>query len=747
MTTFSNRGCRSNRGRWLALFVFLPLLFAPPLVAGKASAEKVTKLGAENSLKTGTAMGFVPFDVAFHHSSMRMKEQLDWLLKTKAFAKVRELPMVKEAIEKIHHEWQNNKDFTAARRFLQVKENQQLVAMLGDMVSDEIFVTGGANVTEFVNLLGTIFGSAMAAPMSALMEGHFDQESQNKARIQAVLEALKDAAAANSLHIPDFAIGFHIKDKDVAKAQLSRLENLLNFGLGFVPALKGKLKRAETAGGDFLTFTLDGQMVPWKEIPIKEFEEDPGDFDDLVKYLKNMKLTIGLGIKGDYVLLSFGESLKFVESMGQGKSLADRDEIKVLAPHAGNRLASVSYTSKALRVLSTGETEKKEESLEETIGGLLGFLDVSEEKREKLIKDLKAMIADFEKFQAKPGATVACSYLTEGGQESFSYDYSVYPTQDASKPLTLTHHLGGQPILGYVSRSKMGMEQWNTLVKWTKVAWKHVDDLAVAKLPEDWQEKYKDTMTWLGPLLGKFETTTRTKLLPALADSQFGIVLDGTLTSKQWFAQMPAADQPVPAPELGLLWGVSDAQLLKGAFQEYRQQANDLLGHIVEIAGGLIPDVKIPEPKTQTLSEGKAYFYALPENEEVGLDKQIQPAAGLSERAACLALSIKHVERLLKPSPLNYGKDLPFDLNRPASSTFVFDHLALQDALRPWLDYGLKQAMAQGDDAQKDEVKKYGPQIKTILECTRIFRRHVSMTYVENGVTVTRSFTAIKDID
>lgn len=738
--------------RWLVVLLALPLTMAPALLHGTPTglAARAKTLDGLATLKSGTSMGLMPADVAFYYSSLRLKEQFDWLMQTKAVAKIKDLPMVKEGLAALEDQFKNSPDFSPIRRFLNVKENQELVTLGLGMISEEIFIAGGKNTQAFLELAGTAFAAVQFAPLAALAEMKFDEQSQNKARVRALLDTLSEAADEEGLKIPDLLLGFKVKDKEQAKAQLKRLENLVMFAAGQVPELKDRLKRGEQAGGDFLVLTLDGGMIPWKEIDLKEFEEDPGDYDDLVEHLKKMKLTLSLGIKGDYVLLAVGESMAFIDSMGKGTSLAEHPEVKPLLAHAGKKLTSLSYTSKSLRMMSAYDPAEMHDLVDTLVesAGEFPFLELPEEKVQKLAKDLKEMFSDLAPFQTQPGAVVGCSFISERGQESFSYDYSKYPTADASKPLQLIQHLGGDPILAYVGRTKMGAESWANFAKWTAIGYKHFDELVAPKLPEEVQEKYKEVMAWAGPLFVKLEVTTRTKLLPALADQSGGFVLDAKLKSKQWFAEMPEAEEPLPAPELAFLWGVTDAELLKTAMGEYRATANEFLKKGVELAGGMVPELSIPEPQTQPFSGGAAYFYPLPEElDAVGLDKQVQPAAGLSAKLATFAFSLKHNERLHAATPLPYASSLPMDLKRPASSFFVFDFLALHEAAKPWIGYAVKQAEEDMGEADKAKLKEYLPQVRTIIDCTKILRRSVSLSYQENGLWVTHGFTEVKDID
>ena len=50
---------------------------------------------------------------------------------------------------------------------------------------------------------------------------------------------------------------------------------------------------------------LDGSMIPWDEVPlekIKELEAQPGDVQKIIDRLKQSKLVVALGVRGNYLL-------------------------------------------------------------------------------------------------------------------------------------------------------------------------------------------------------------------------------------------------------------------------------------------------------------------------------------------------------------------------------------------------------------------------------------------------------------
>ena len=84
----------------------------------------------------------------------------------------------------------------------------------------------------------------------------------------------------------------------------------------------------------YLTFSLDGSMIPWDEASLdefREFEATKGDVDKVVARLKEMTLVIAVGLRGDYLLVSIGSSTDVLARLGQGKHLAERPELAPLA--------------------------------------------------------------------------------------------------------------------------------------------------------------------------------------------------------------------------------------------------------------------------------------------------------------------------------------------------------------------------------------------------------------------------------
>ena len=79
------------------------------------------------------------------------------------------------------------------------------------------------------------------------------------------------------------------------------------------------------------------------------------------------------------------------------------------------------------------------------------------------------------------------------------------------------------------------------------------------------------------PLLDRLDRANRRMLIPSLADGQTGLVVNRKLASKQFVDTQPATEKPLPMIEPALIFGVSDADLLKKAMSDYRFVVNGLI--------------------------------------------------------------------------------------------------------------------------------------------------------------------------
>ena len=524
---------------------------------------------------------------------------------------------------------------------------------------------------------------------------------------------------------------------------MARLEKHVMPLVEQVPELKGRLKRTKIGAGDFLTLSLDGTMVPWHEIPIKEIEEEPGEFDEVFKKLKAMKLTVSLGVSGKYALFGIGETTQHLAKFAPGNDrLTGRAEFKPLARFADRRITSLNYVSKDLQV-QLALTDKDVNEMVEFAKAMLPQAELTEEQQARVSKDLEEFARDVRHYLPKPGASLSFAFLTEQGQESYGYDWGESNTRDASKPLTLLNHVGGTPLMAAVNRAKYSPSDYQLVVKWIRIFHRHFEEFVVPKMEPDQQASYDKFMKGAVPLFKRLDETTSKYLLPALADGQTGIVVDGKLTSQQWVTMLPPTETALPMLEVALVLGVSDAAKLRQAAGEYWDVAKKMLVVIREAGGEDVPEVELPDPEVKKGKGGELFSFPLPLM--IPLDKKLTPTAGLSDKVAVLTLSNEHAERLLTSTVLKIDGGVLTDTNRKLAGATIVDWAATVDAVTPWVDMAVRMAPPLADPVIGDS-KDLPAQVHTVLDVLKVLRNYTSATYQEDGAWVTHGMTVIQDI-
>jgi hypothetical protein len=725
------------------------LLLVGALLAAAALISAGGPARAAEDVKTDTSLALIPADAAFYSATLRNKEQIDLFLKSNAYKALRALPVVKQAwagakdqLEKMGGPLEMYKKFTAD------KDNKDLVDLLIDAVSHEVFIYGGKNTSDFPTLVLKSYFAASESVQGGLQGGP-DELIKGMVRA-ALVNAQKNRELINA---PELVIGFKVKQAKKAVAQLDRLEKIATAMMkNAPPPLQGRVKRVKQGGGDFMTLQLDGEMIPWDDIPLAEFEENKGQFDDLVKHIKKLKLAFSIGVKGDYILIGLTRTAKdFAKLGGEGKKLADRPELKPLRDHAERRIVSIGYSSKELAgsIAATWDYSSSAEALKK----LLNMADTLKEERKKAIeKDLDALVEDLKSLKPVYGASLSFSFLTDSGYEGFDYAYDLGKQFQGVK-CTLQNHFGGNPIFAAAGGFKVDGSSYKTLVKWIKTFYNHGEAIFLDMADDEAKDIYKKGAKEILPLFQRLDDTNRKFLIPGLGNSGLGIVIDAKWTSKKWHKEMAEFDKPMPMVEVGFLLGLSDSKKFETAIKEYRITLNELLekGRAAAPNNENIPELKIPAPESEEGKHGKFLFYAIPE--EAGLDKQVQPVLGIGKTVCVLTPSKQFADRLMANSPLKV-KSGPLSRKGPLVAVSVLNWNAFIDAAAPWLEEIVPKAMMGGKTAPDEETKKkmkemaagIVKQMRVGFQVLKAFKGATSASYVEGNALVSHHQIVIKDL-
>jgi hypothetical protein len=687
-----------------------------------------------------SSIKLVPADAAFYTTSLRLSEQMDMFLKSNAYAKLRALPAAKLAADHIREE-AAKPDNPLAKMMQALKDpaNKELAELLADLPRQEIFLYGGAGWTDLLPLLMELNSAQRFAPLQALLGG--GNPDAGKAQARAILQVLNNSAS--KIAFPEVVFGFRLSQTGPASSQIKRLEGLLTQLTANDPVLKGSIKRAQVAGTDALTFSLDGSLIPMDKIPWSDIEEQEGQFQKLRARLKALTFTASLLVKNDYLLLTLGPTAKVAERLGSGTSLATRPELAPLAKYADRKIVSASYSSKALAA-GVATTPEDISALVDLAKNGLDRVPLTEKLRAAIDKDLKKLAAEISATLPKPGASMSFAFLSDRGQESYAYSYGTSPDASSPKPLTILDHLGGSPIIGLAGQVSDPTPAYQTLVKWIKIIYGHADAAAKELAPDQIYNSVQGSMEQILPILKKFDEITSGLFLPALGGGELALVMDGKWTSKQWHKEFDQGGKDLPMLEVGVVRTVADAAKLVKAFQGYRDLINDVITKANDFGAGL-PDGGLPKPEMKKGAAGTAYFWPIP---QAGQDQQILPNFGLSEKLIAFGLSLKHTDRLLTSTPLKTEGGLLAE-NRPATLVAVIDFGGIIAAARPWIEQiALPAALEQmPDNAPPGAGKKDIPaQVKTVLDVIACLQSFTSVTYREGDVTVTHSLLVIRDL-
>ena len=719
--------------RWIGVFVFVLALAA----AGQwATASDLDRLDA--SLK------LIPADAAFYSTMLRNREQVEAISRSNAWAKISEMPIVQMGVA-LYNQQLSNPDSKASQIEVVLKnpEMQKILDLLGDMTSDEVFVYGDRNFVDFVRLFQEVNTAQSLAPVVAAATGQIKGNQTERFQAQAVTSAL--VKNADLIGVPNLIFGFKLKNADLAKEELIKLEMFANVAFENMPKTKGHFKKTKIGNHEYLVLNLNGGMIPWDEQTVekwKEMEAKDGDVQKVIDRMRKSTMVVALGVRDNYLLAMIGRSADCLEQLGKGERLIDRPEFKPLEKYVEKPLVSIGYASEALN-RQTSNDRRNLDTLLQCVDRWLASADLSDKQKERIRKDAAALSQDVKHALPEPGAAMGWSFLTDRGFEGYSYVWGSHDRLDGAQPLGLLEYVGGNPLFGLVARQKVNAEEYETAVKWAKIAYGYFKDFGLPAMQKTEREKTEQFLVKAMPLVERLDKANRELLLPALADGQMAFVVDGKLTSKRFLESLPATEKAMPMFEPAVVAGVSDAKLLKKGLAEYRAILNGLIDAMRQIEGSDIPkNFEIPKPTVTEDSLGTIYSFTLPK--DWGVDKQIEPNIAVNGKVAVVSTSREHARRLLKPTPLTIGGVLSKAAG-PLAAAAWFDWAAMVEAASPWADFTVDQVAADKgiDETQK---KPIADQVHTAMDVLKALRVVTSESYLDGGVLVNHALVEIQDV-
>ncbi len=748
----------------------------------------------------GSGVATVPADAAFFSSSLRMKEQLDRFLNSNAYAKLKKLPAIARALDS----WAEQKDMPGSPvsmglTFLELPENAQAVELLTDMVSSDTFVYGEQSCTDVLKLIRIVMAAQQAAtirqgefdggdaleeavpeeeisrvrrrlrvlPVSRLVEEDIEVEedvvavenlSGEEAAVVAVIQALADNI--DLIKVPDIVWGFKTGKKEAATFQLKRIEVLAKLLAEVNPAAAEAMARKKVAGGEVLTFTLSGSLVPWDELA-EEVEGELGELkalDPVMKKVRGIDIVVALGIVGDWVILSIGDSVDHLDKLvmpgGNGKALVDIPVFAKLVEHADKPLTGIGYISEQLAE-AMAPSKKDFEPLVAATGVAMKAADAGENAAKEVTTWLDGLTEEYVKRLPKMGAWLSFSFMTPNGYEGYTWFWSNGFPLDASKPLSTLEHAGGNPLAVAVSRIKSDPTLIPMLRKVCTEGWAMLTKYATTEMDDEELEKFDAVSEKLLPLADELATILSDKFVASLADGQVGFVLDAKATTGKLHADLPSAAEPLPLPELAIVLPLADRKLFVDGLNDFFAWGDKVVAAMRAIDEDSVPEgYRIPEPEKKKVDSGTVWSFNVA---DAGLDKQIAPSIGVGDSTAVFALVANHADRLLAAAPLKTGGKLA-TFAKPLASASAVDLPGVVDMIEPWVVYFTRYGCVMADEGEVDSERRLSADdeteeaaealthVRVALEVVRCMRTAVSEMTTEDGAVVTHWQNHIEDL-
>jgi hypothetical protein len=403
-------------------------------------------------------------------------------------------------------------------------------------------------------------------------------------------------------------------------------------------------------------------------------------------------------------------------------------------------IISIGYVSETF-MRNANNVQGQLDSVMSMIDSLVGLADFPEELKERISTEGSAILDDLGEIVPEVGSQFAYQMLVDDGLEGYTYSWGSAVIDD-SAPLTLTDHLGGDPVLAVVARGpsgQQGPDDYDKFVDTCKRIGKLIDEVVASQLNDEEQAQYTRVRDQMVPLFEKLVATTKENLQPALESNESAIIFDAKVKSAQPQNMLPLANNLLPIPEMAVVMKVSDADKLRKGVSDYLDIAAKVLETLKELAPGEFDEFDIPSPLVTDEQWGKIYQYALPV--ELGIDDQLAPNAGLSKDLAVISLAPQTTSRLMLKQPLQ-TEGYRIDLKRPAGSIVYFSFSGLVDMIEPWVNYGVEIGI---EDAFTSGMVK--AQVSDWTAVLRCFRGAMSISYMDDDdVRVTHSHMLFEDL-
>lgn len=673
---------------------------------------------------TNTAADIVPADCGLFSTSLHLREQFDTVAKSNAVKRILDLNLVKMA-------WQQATSSGEYRQFLEalrMPEVQEAIPLVVDALSDEMFVFTD---NELANLLSIV--NRVQNRMNLMQLTRMGRSPSPNEILAEVLQL------ADKTKVPVAILGFKSTKHEAIKAHIEKLVKLAERCP--VPM---NVTVEKTAKGEFTNFELSLESQKVTDDQVLGYLQGPGQIDEesakkLLAWGKSRKVFFSLGRHADYLILSIGPSLDHLKTLGE-KTLAQSNLLDPIRKHMDKRLLSLGYVSKRWSELNG---EQFQGYLDLGNKALVQFKDrMPPGLADRLNGDLKELGQAVEKALPTPTDMVSVA-RSNRGVETFVYQSGKTRGLDYSRKLDVLKYAGKSPLLAIAAATKDSDSDYETIVRFVKKAHGYWRDFGIGLVPEAEREKVMKLDAAIVELVGKFDTTTRTKMSKA-SNSEQGLMVVDIHNKFEGIPILMSFPKPMPMFQFGIVSTLKDGSLFEEGMGDYLTALDQFLGALPTILPEtpIPPNFRIPRPSaTPYGADGNMYFYAA-----AGiLDRSTLPHAVVMPNLLILATSPEFSKQALKATPSSAGEGV-VALDQPSATVAVFNPSSLWPALRAWYDLGETTPSCPLSKMKGEEKQMIHQTLDVAAQVLGTFKGATSRTFLEGEHSVTHTWAHFEDV-
>lgn len=692
----------------------------------KASSPVSTEKGqpgaagrAPTDLEQLGAVSWIPEDVSYFSSVLRLKEIWTSFSKTNAYRRLMALPIVALARMQIM-------SHPAYQEFLLEREKnpqlRQALEVLEEAFSTEVFLYAGKRFPEFLETLSSLYGSAVI--LSAL------SDSGTGPSTEMVLHVLLENA--DGLHVPPVVLGFRLASR--ADAAMELLDSV---HAQSAPSLSIPIDKQQIAGGTFYNLHLDARMLVEGGGPLaglyKKLESQgiPREMTRRLRaFIESRKAVVSIGLRNDYLLLSIGSDTSHLEKLGQRRSLAKAPALEPIRQHLQPGLFSFTYVHERIASLQKLPVDEFV-ALVDMVLTEKGGDSVPAGLRKRSQKDVRELVEDINRIVPEPRPMMSASFIRQG-IETYTLVSRQPMLLDSSRRLEILSRAGKAPLAVFGGRTPHLQKGYDRFAYWVKTAWSYFEEYVAPGLQGREREEYARTRRLLLPLFEEVHEIANTLLIPAIDNCEDLLVIDGGAK-----LGIPDSPEKLRIPRPALVIQLQDAEKFKQGCVELGKSTNRFLTRLDEEYGNM--SFRLPSLSSRPHAGGT--LYSLP----IGLPilPEFEPHAVITRDYVVVAFWPSHsAEMLAGGAQLD---NAVVDISKPAGAVSWVHLKDLSDLLfedaRIALSISFQKGTIPLQTAQLIGI--HLPEIRALLGTLKTF---VARVWVDGDVQVRHSWLCMEDI-